>query len=542
MTELKSLRADILERLHPQAKTRKMVVTPRPKIVRESKAPKTAAVLTETPQPAIKKGTNVLYKGKPAKVETINESSGMATVKLPRRKEPIYVRTSDLQPTTLNEGVLGMVPIGFTYVEPSRPQMLRLDNLSAADIGLMFEDEDDDDEEHDGEDEVEDKDGQEEDFDNGSNVRHDGHTGKTEVDNLPTPSDTIAPAYDDNTPPKEEGTPLSIEKGAEEAHLWDAPNWDAYDYPADAPDIPSADFPGEEMGNARAPDQSHQHEGGDDDAADDGDSGVGDGGDDETNEGTEQDGRFGFISEINPAAIPPSPAPATGNNATHMQTPTSRLMTGGGHTFTQTGEMNTGNAPTHKQTTEAAVRSFKKLIAEMDDLLGPGEDKEPGKDATITVTLPAMASICCTSRHCDENMLKAMIEALAEVGGSKTIDVDDLEAVACHVNGEEAPEMQNREDGEDDHAGMETDHGHLQGDSGEGGAHDGHEDHGGDSDYEAPAGDGEPDEHGKEKLFGGMGESYTSWYGSDEDIIKETQLSEEDELRLMKKRAGMKYW
>jgi hypothetical protein len=539
MTEVKSLRAEILERLRlhkggaktashnietatkdfyksdaPQfrgkskEKRHQMAVAAGLRAARgESKAP-TGTALTESVT-VLKKGSNVLYKGKPAKVETLNESTGMATVKLPRKKEPIFVRSSDLQPTTLSEAVLGMSPIGFTYVEPRRPEMMRLENLSASDIGLMYED--DDEEDH--EEEVEDKDGQEEDYDNGSNVRHDGHTGKTEIDNLPTPSDTIAPAYSDEKPPKEEGSPLSIEKGAEEAHLWDKPNWDGYDYPADAPDIPTADFPGSEMGNARAPDQSDHHDGGD--GQEDRDEDESKTQDDKKNESRAP---FSFtnykklLAELDEAW--PDSASADTGNPMGRSTPT---MSGGmsGH----------GGVAEEDDDPEASGGDTES-----------SHDTEPSDDATITLTMAAMASVMCTAAHKlsdDPTMMKAVIEAMAEVGKGKTLDIGDLDAVASHVNGEEGQEMQNREDGESDHNGM--DHGHLQGDSGEGGAHD----DGGSDDWETPSGDGEPGPHGKTKLMGGMGESM--WYNED-DIIAETAMSEEDEIRLVKQRAGLKYW
>jgi hypothetical protein len=159
----------------------------------------------------------------------------------------------------------------------------------------------------------------------------------------------------------------------------------------------------------------------------------------------------------------------------------------------------------------------------MDSLLGPGEDVEPKSGDTITVTLPAMAAILCTAVHKgqDPNLLKAIVEALAEVSKGKTIDVGDLEAVAAHINGEEMPEIENREAGRPDHEG-------IGGEEGEEGPE---EDHKG-SDW---PGDMEKTKSGKTKLMGGE-------YFGESDVMEGSQLSDSEELRVMLRRAGLKFW
>jgi hypothetical protein len=53
----------------------------------------------------------------------------------------------------------------------------------------------------------------------------------------------------------------------------------------------------------------------------------------------------------------------------------------------------------------------------------------------------------------DHELMKSMIEALAEFGHGKTLDMPDLDAVAAHMNGEETQEIENREAGRSDHKG-----------------------------------------------------------------------------------------
>lgn len=212
-----------------------------------------------------KAGETAIYEGKEVKVQSLSET-GMAVIKFANRKDAMIVRGSDLksvEKTELNEAFM-MAPVGPTWREPSNYGFAKID-LDPEDIGLFSLREDED---------TGEPDDQEEPHDNGSNVRHDGHTGETEVDNLPKPSDTISPAYSDKKPPKEVGSPLSTETGAQEEHLWDAPDWDGYDYPADAPEIPTAEFDGDDNGNSRAPhfnDGEHQPGDGQEDR-DDGES------------------------------------------------------------------------------------------------------------------------------------------------------------------------------------------------------------------------------------------------------------------------------
>src|ERR1051326_6746234 len=107
--------------------------------------------------------------------------------------------------------------------------------------------------------------------------------------------------------------------------------------------------------------------------------------------------------------------------------------------------------------------------SDLGDLLGQ-EDHETKSGDTITVTLPAMASIVCTvasKMNGDPNMMRSMIEALAEVGNGKTLDMSDLQSVASHMNGEECQEV---ETGQPEHVGIEV---HT--DNGE------HDDHGGEN-------------------------------------------------------------
>lgn len=402
-----------------------------------------------------KVGDRVGYQGKQVLVQSINESAGMAVVKVPRLRDPKIVRICDLaSKTALTEGVIGLAAIAPTYRDTGVSQFIRTD-LSLEDIGLdiigLREDED-----------TGERDEQEEDSDNGSNIRHDGHTGKKEVDELPTPSDTIATAYSDDKPPKQISKPLSTEPGYTVA---EDPDFDGYDYPADAPEIPKADFEGQDAGNTRQPrwdghfEKSHlEHIDGD--------------GDERTDEG------FRFVTE-------------------------------------------------------------------MDDMLGH-DDHEPREGETITVTLPAMASILCTVAHRmgadvqqgghDETMLRSMIEALAEVGrgsGSGAIDVPDLEAVASHMNGEESHEM----DSAPPHMGT------AMGDNGN------HSDGGPDDHEHEPSdswpGDGDKTKNGKTKLMGGgISEmsQHLDFYGVEDILAEERKLSEEEELRLMKRRAGLKFW
>jgi hypothetical protein len=490
MAETKSLKAYILERLelqqggkkaasanirkasHDFEKSNAPQFRGKTKAKRHQMAVAAGLSAARGESAAHKEGDKAIYEGKNVVIRSISES-GMAVVRFGNNRE-VIVRSHDLKPVAkeqLNEGILGIAAIGPTYREPTNYGFLKLEGLDPEDIGLIYED---------------DKDEQEEDTDNGSNVRSDGHTGKKEVDELPTPSDTIAPAYTSDKPPKEISEPLSTHVGAQEEHLWDEPEWDGYDYPADAPEIPTADFLGSEMGNSRAPsfnDDEHQPMDGreDNDGDDDGVKESDD--EDEDEDDTKDKIGEGQVSD---------PARKKGNKILAKM----------------------------RKDLEFNENFF---MAEMDSLLGPGEDVEPKSGDTITVTLPAMAAILCTAVHKgqDPNLLKAIVEALAEVSKGKTIDVGDLEAVAAHINGEEMPEIENREAGRPDHEG-------IGGEEGEEGPE---EDHKG-SDW---PGDMEKTKSGKTKLMGGE-------YFGESDVMEGSQLSDSEELRVMLRRAGLKFW
>lgn len=478
MAEIKSLRSEILERLDPKQGGKTTAIHNPPtrgksqkKRIRESAAPKAAL------KAAPKAGDKALYGGKKVTIQSISES-GMAVVKFSNRRDPIIVRAAALKVQTeqLTEAFLGMMPITPTYrVDTPNYGFVKLEGLDPEDIGLVSLREDDDEEEAETDN---DKDEQEEDHDNGSNVRQDGHTGRKEIDELPTPSDTIVPAYSDKKPPKEISEPLSTHVGAEEDKLWQQPQWDGYDYPADAPEIPTAEFDGSDMGNSRAPHfNAAEHQPGNGQASEE----------DESDE-SDEEVKEGQVSD---------PARDEGEGSKSLAK--------------------------RREDIEFSEAYF---MAEMDDMLG-SEDKEPTKNETITVTMPAMASILVTVAHRmgadvqegghDEMLLKAIVEALAEIGhGSKSgcIDMPDLDAVAAHINGEELPEIENREEGNPDHEGIE---GHEGGDEG-------HQAH----DSEWP-GDGEPSKGGKTKLM-------ADYYGGD-DVMEATRMTDDEEIELLRSRA-----
>lgn len=505
MAQIKSLRDDIMERLSLKSgaksagKSQKNMVRGNARGASLNEGAQRRGTRASVNEQVIRKGSTALYNGKPVKVQAINES-GMAIVQLERKRDPIYVRASDLRFGNLNEGVLGMAPISYTYVEPRQNKMPQFERLTAADLGLFETDRVD----------TEYGDEGEEDADNGSNMRHDGHSGRTEVDALPTASDTILTAYSDKIPPKHRGTPLSIEKGAEEDKLWQQPDFDGYTYPADAPDIPEADYPADVVGNTRAPKFGDFHE-------------PGDGIKDYNFDGSDE-------NKDNKSKSPPKKPQKEAQ-------PTDE-----GFSFA----------------------NYRRLVAEMDDSFGGGdsESHKGGGSEKITVTLPAMASIVCTAiQFADPMILKSMIEALADVGKGKTIDVSDLDAVAAHVNGGggECPDSGGPPNfGGDDHGGSDDDDGgeshkappfggksdHDSDDDGDGDSHKappfGKSDD--DSDYEPSNGDGEPSKEGKTKLMGGLGEAkLVDFYGLD-DIVKEMAMSEDDEIRLLRSRANLRYW
>lgn len=487
MVQMKSLRAEIMERLdlHKGGEsTARHNIAKASKDFSKSNAPQfrgkpaakrhqmavaagLAAARGESAVPKV--GDNMIYEGKAVVVKSINES-GMAVVRFGNHRE-VIIRVANLKAVEkeqLTETFIGLAPIGPTWREPTDYGFVKLEGLDPEDIGLISIYEDDEEEE---------KDEQEEDHDNGSNVRQDGHTGRKEIDELPTPSDTIVPAYSDKKPPKEISEPLSTHVGAEEDKLWQQPQWDGYDYPADAPEIPTAEFDGSDMGNSRAPHfNAGEHQPGDGQAPEEDES-------DESDEVKE-----GQVSD-----------PARDEGEGHK------------------------SLAKRREDIEFSEAYF---VAEMDDMLG-GEDKEPSKNETITVTMPAMASILVTVAHRmgadmqeggqDEMLLKAIVEALAEIGhGSKSgcIDMPDLDAVAAHINGEELPEIENREEGKPDHEGIE---GHEGGDEG-------HQAH----DSEWP-GDGEPSKGGKTKLM-------ADYYGGD-DVMEATRMTDDEEIELLRSRA-----
>jgi hypothetical protein len=597
-----SLKTEILGRLgNKKAKTsrpsRKVAVT-------ESR--NNVAVVT------FKRGDSLNYKNKPVVLESYNRKSGMALVRMGKNSQ-IIVRGSDLKPQTLNEGVLGMASIGSTWTEP-RQSMTKLETLSLEDIGFVSLREDED---------TGEQDEQEEGSDNGSNIRHDGHTGKLEVDELPTPSDTIAPAYSDKKPPKVISKPLSTAPGYTVAT---DPDLDAYDYPADAPEIPEPEFQGDEAGNARAPDYGDGHDGGD---------GLENREEPEDDERTDEAymgfqkleqklahktknpgavaaaiGRkkygkkkfqaaaanhkkmheaFTFVSEdvaaeYNPPGtdswdnVPKSmhghfedvPGPEGEGGGAYMPGPKPPAGTRwGGAAFKATpapspaalpkvphfsSQMHNESAaiatynwlieeieknflkgkkrPASKEDEERiaklakddkGIKSLGKKLHEIEDM---SDEREPHAGDKITVTLPAMASIICTVAHKisdDPELMKSMIEALAEIGHGKTLDIEDLQSVADHMNGEETQEVMNRDEGLPDHDGMD-DEPHEQ---------------------SAPAdswpGDGEKTSNGKTKVMDCDMRESGDYYGI-EDIVAESWMSDEDEMRLIKRRAGLKFW
>lgn len=440
-----------------------------------------------------KKGDKVLYEGRQVVVESCDPNSGMAVVRRGKTAQ-VIVRSSALKaPKTLTEAVLGLSPIPPTWVEPRISMMPRFEALSPEDIGLEIINIREDD--FTGE-----EDDQEEETDNGSNIRHDGHTNKKEVDELPTPSDTIATAYSDEKPPKEMGSPLSTEPGFSVAT---DPDFDGYDYPADAPEIPTADFQGDDAGNPRAPNYSGGgHDGGDNlDKREDDD-------DDRTDE----------------SAI-------TGLENLKGRHPS------------QKGIRQPSAAGIGKKKYGKKMREAFGFITEMGDMLDQGDDeREPEQGDEIKVTLPALASILCTVAHRmgadvqsggeDEMLLRSMIEALDEVGHGKTIDVPDLEAVAAHINGEESQEIGNRDAGQPDHEGI------AMGDNGD-------QHHGHNEPADAWPGDGEKTRHGKTKLMGGVAEGEVTeggdYYGLS-DIMAENVMTDAEEMRMIKRRAGLKFW
>jgi hypothetical protein len=143
-----------------------------------------------------------------------------------------------------------------------------------------------------------------------------------------------------------------------------------------------------------------------------------------------------------------------------------------------------------------------------------------------------MASIVCAVAHNvggDHDLMRSMIEALAEVGHGKTLDMPDLEADASHMNGEETQEIENRDAGRPEHEGIE---------------HHGHGEHGHHGPADMWAGDCEKSRTGKTKLMGGIGEGeeVPDYYGSDDVVAETLKLSDEEELRMIKRRARLRFW
>lgn len=537
-----------------------------------------SAARGESAAPKLKVGDKAIYENKKCVIRGL-KSSGMATIRFGNNRE-LIVRAHDLKPQQqLTEGVLGIAAVTPTYREQNTYGFLKLEGLDPEDIGLIFEADDEDEDEEPEEDEKnsgsdpEYGDDHEESADNGSNMRSDGHTGRKEVDELPTPSDTIAPAYSDEKPPKEISEPLSTHIGAQEEHLWDEPEWDGYDYPADAPVIPTADFHGADNGNSRAPhfnDDEHQPGDGREEGDDKGEV-------DESYVGFDKlKGKLAHKAGIhNPGAVAASIGRKKygAGKMQHAAATGHKLGEGtafdrGGHEYPDWKEPPSDdwrrqedrrraakqkranqNAnlsgkevaecdvtdPARKKGNKDLVKMRKDLefsesffMREMDDLLGPGEDTEPKSGDTITVTLPAMAAICCTVANKvggDPNMLKAIVEALAEVGKGKTIDIEDLDAVAAHVNGEELPEIENREEGHPDHEGMDHEGSDFGGD-----------DEGSDETSDWP-GDGEDTASGKTRLM--AGESVTEsldFYGG-YDVFRDVAQSDEDIIKTIHRRA-----
>jgi hypothetical protein len=475
-----------------------------------------------------KVGDKSLYEGKIVTIKEIDIMPNMALIKQQNR-QPIFVRKSLLsKPQQLDEGFLGLAPIPPTYTEKRKSDFPKLENLNLSDIGFdIISLREDDDTGH--------QDRQEEDFDNGSNVRHDGHTGKTEIDNLPTPSDTIAPAYSSEKSPKQISKPLSTAPGYTVAK---EPNFDGYDYPADAPEIPTAEF--NDCGNARAPDydgDGHQpHDVNNDDAKEVSESGkhwI-------QKSGINKPGHKGRLHRALGVPAGKKIPEKKKRAAAHSKDSHIRHMA------------------------QQAI-NMESFIFEMDDLLGDGEDQEPNPGDTITVTMAAMAAILCTVCHkdCNHTILKSMVEALTEVGQGKTIDIDDLDAVAAHMNGEETQEIENREEGRPDHEGiegMDDNDNEMNDDDMDSENHeDPHNPHNGNPDNnnheeendnhhhsssDSWPGDGEKSNTGRTKLMDdeeSTNPMESTWY-TDQLIAEDNSMTEEKELKIIKRRAGLKFW
>lgn len=496
MAQVKSLKEQILDRLNLKnvdlKENTKKRLSSNVKKASARVALGTAHGTVRKENVAPKIGDSLMYEGKKCTLRSLTES-GMATVRFGNNRDLIVLANKLKSDKKLTEGILGMGSISPTYRgEPVTYGFVKLEGLDPEDIGLIFED-----------DESGEEDEQEEDTDNGGNVRHDGHTNKLEVDELPTPSDTISPAYSDEKPPKEISDPLSTHVGAQEEHLWDEPQWDGYDYPSDAPEIPTAEFNGSDMGNSRAPhfnDDEHQPGDGQEDRDDD-DVTVS-----EDDEDGEDEERTDESSEVTDPAR----------------------------------KKNSKDLTKMRKDLEFSESYF---MREMDDLLGHGEDTEPSDDATITVTLPAMAAIMCTVANRvggDHNMLRAIVEALAEVSKGKTIDIDDLDAVAAHVNGEELPEIENRDSGEPDHEGMDHGSDDNKSDDSESDEMECGDSEGSESDDQSWPGDGDSTKHGKTKLMGSVGESRITegldYYGG-YDVLADTKMADEEIIRTIHRRA-----
>ncbi len=498
-------------------------------------------------------GSKAIHEHKEVRIQSINESTGMALVKFANRRDPIIVRISNLQSIKaeqLDEGFIGMAPIGPTYREASNYGFVKLD-LDPEDIGLFNLREDD---------ETGEKDEQEEDHDNGSNVRHDGHTGKTEIDNLPTPSDTIVPAYSDEKAPKEVGTPLSIEPGAEESLLWQKPNWDGYDYPADSPEIPTADFEGEDGGNARAPhfnSDEHQPGDGQEDRSNGEDKSEEDEEEDEEGEdnvdesyvgedkwiqktGVDKPGHRGGLHRAlgvpQGQKIPQSKI----SRAQHSGDSHLRHMAQFAHNVAEgsvtdparkKGNKNLAKMRKNIDFSEQSYAKYKNLLKEMGDV----NQSESGGD-TVTLSLSAMAAVLVTvcNRQPDEHILKTMIDAFADLG--KTVEMGDLDSVADTINSGGAGCDKMMDDGDDfgspDHDEVEIG---VYDDDGDKDA----DDHG-KEDHETWRGDETPAKNGKKKLFGGESDEVEESYNN-LDVMEGTQMTEDEVIKMVRRRAGLKY-
>lgn len=494
------------------------------KALKESKAPvaKKAIPLKEMAptKPVFNKTDKATFKGEVVMLESAVVGTEALVPVRRKNGQIMMVRPGSLKGgQNLNEAWIANIPFTYVYKDPnSAPEF----DLTPEDLGFasaatasLFEEDDD-------------KGSKkpwkaEKDHDNGSNIRH--GEDDTEVDNLPKPSDTIATAYDDKQAPKSQGTPLAVEPGHTVAT---DPDLNAFDQPGDAPDTPHAEM--QDGGNAASPNQSSGEapdvEGGKKDRVGDHD-GVADQGKVEGEKLSHEKGADSNGSEKDSGNAEEK------NPAMESVKDTKYFRKAEGH-----GKKNTKGTGTKEDpfTNEKLGEAFEGMESP--------EGSAGGYDC-IRITPAALAAVVSTlvQRQADVTLMRAVVEALSEhchETGAE-IDIADLETIAAHVNGEEHAEAADKADGVV-----------------------------GDDAVPVPAGDGEETdatdggEPGKTKLMaseGGESEPDAGGddFGSDEpappsednkvvetyffDVLRDRVVeSDEDELRIIKRRIGQKYW